>query len=139
MASLVKEHNLVGRVTFEERDIFDSEFPDGYDDVLFVHQLVIWSENENKTLLAKAYKCLKPGGRIIVLSSISNDDRTGPIMAGLDTVYFQAIATGRGQIYPFCAYEEWLRDAGFDIEIASGCNSWTPHGIVVAQRPRITI
>ena len=132
--SYLSKRHLGNRVTFEARDIFESEFPAGYDDVLFVHQLVIWGEKENRTLLSKAHDCLNTGGRVIIFNSMSNDDRTGPLMAGLDTVYFQAIATGQGQIYPYRAYEEWLADVGFSAIKRIPCDSWTPHGIVLAEK-----
>ncbi len=118
-----------------QTDILKDTFPTGATDVVFAHQLVIWSPDQNHQLLEKAFNALSPGGRVIIFSSVTNEDLESPLMAVLDTVYFQSVASGHGQIYPFSFYDKTLRDIGFtDVETIT-LKTWTPHGVVIAKRP----
>lgn len=131
--SKLKKNKTGSRVKFSKLDIFKGDFPLNADSILFIHQLVIWSKEENIELLSKAHNSLKPGGRVIIFSSIA-DDNKGPLMAALDSVYFKAVATGRGTIYNWEEYEKMLTSAGFSEIEKIPCNSWTPHGIIVATK-----
>lgn len=123
-----------GSVDFHRADMHRDDFPKGFDLVAFVHQLVIWSPRQNLALLRKAYDALEPGGSVLICSSILDDDRTGPVMALLDSVYFQSVASGVGQIYSFSQYRDWLSDAGFSEISSLRLNTWTPHGVVTARK-----
>jgi ubiquinone/menaquinone biosynthesis C-methylase UbiE len=130
----ISEHGLDGRVSVHAADIFEDTYPTGHDCVLFAHQLVIWSPEQNRALLRKAHQALEPGGSVLVFNAFSDDDGRGPLYAGLDNVYFATLPFKSSTLYPWCDYESWMEEAGFtDIRrITSG--SWTPHGVVRAQR-----
>ncbi len=123
------------RIRFHECDIHHEAFPSEYDDVLFAHQLVIWSADENIALLKKAYTALRPAGRVVIFSSVVDDNFISPSMAALDTIYFQTVASGVGRVYAFCEYKDWLTRAGFVDIVGKRVDTWTPHGIVTARRP----
>lgn len=125
---------LSDRIKVHEHDMFEGNYPEGYDCVLFVHQLVIWTPEENIQLLRNAYRALSPGGRVVIFSSISDDAGTGPVMAALDSVYFAAIPAEGGMIYAWHQYEQWLREAGFTKIARQACGTWTPHGVVWAMK-----
>lgn len=127
----IRKENLSKTISFAAGNMFKNKFPNRQDSVLFIHQLVIWSPWQNELLLKKAFNSLKEGGRAIIFSSMADDNEDGPLMAGLDTVYFRAIAAGHGMIYPYKDYEELLRKAGFKKTERIKCNTWTPHGIVI--------
>ena len=55
-------------------------------------------------------------------------------MAALDTVYFRSVAAGNGMIYPWKDYEKLLRKTGFKKIERIRCNTWTPHGVIVARK-----
>lgn len=114
--------------------MFADPFPNGYDAILFIHQMVIWSMEQNRKLFQKAFHSLNAGGQVAVFSSIADDDETGPLMAALDTVYFKAVAAGDGMIYPWRDYEEAMRSVGFARIEKFRCNTWTPHGIIVGHK-----
>jgi L-tyrosine C(3)-methyltransferase len=130
----VIEAGLSDRIKIVEQDIFQGNFPEGYDCVLFSHLLVIWVPEENIALLKSAYQALKPGGCVAVFSSISNDEGSGPLMAALDSVYFASIPAEGGMIYAWHQYEEWLRIAGFQDYERVACGTWTPHGLIRAYK-----
>jgi ubiquinone/menaquinone biosynthesis C-methylase UbiE len=134
VAEKVKKSGMTKCIVFKAGNIFKDDFPDKQDAVLFIHQLVIWSQKENQALLEKSYKCLNKNGRVIILSSISEDSEDGPLMAALDTVYFRAVAAGNGMVYPWKDYEKLLREVGFKKIDCIRCNLWTPHGIIIGYK-----
>lgn len=128
----IADAGLSDRVKAVVCDMFHEDFPKGHDCVLFSHQLVIWTPQENVALMRRAHDALEPGGEIVVFSSISDNDGNGPLMAALDSVYFAALPAEGGMIYSFAQYESWLREAGFGDVSSLRCSGWTPHGIVQA-------
>ncbi len=125
---------LSDRVTVFGGDFFADEYPTGHDCVLFSHQLVIWTPEQNVDLLRRAYDSLPDGGSVVIFNSMSDDAGDGPLMAALDSVYFAAIPAEGGMIYSFAQYEDWARQAGFASTRRINCHAWTPHGIVIATK-----
>jgi ubiquinone/menaquinone biosynthesis C-methylase UbiE len=125
---------LSERVSVQPCDMFADPFPSGMDCVLFAHQLVIWTPEQNTALLRKAHAALEPGGRVVVFNSMSNDEGDGPLVAALDSVYFASLPAEGGMIYPWRLHEQCLRDAGFQAVERFPVPGWTPHGIIVATK-----
>ena len=130
----IKKYKLSSRIKFYPADMFKNKFPKNQDAVVFIHQLVIWSEKQNELLLKKAYRALNKGGQVVIFSSVSDDTEEGPLMAALDTVYFRSIAAGNGMIYPWKDYEKLLRKIGFKKIQRTRCKTWTPHGVIIAHK-----
>lgn len=130
----IAEAGLGDRVSVLPGDMFADDFPSGFDVVLFAHQLVIWTLEENTMLLRKAYEALNDGGRVVIFNSMSNDAGDGPVVAALDSVYFAALPAEGGMIYSWAQHEECLRAAGFRDPQRFECPGWTPHGIIVATK-----
>jgi L-tyrosine C(3)-methyltransferase len=131
---LISKHGLSDRIKLWPCDIMKEDFPPGQDCILFIHQLVIWSYEEMIALLKKTFRALNPGGRIVIFSSISDDNETGPLMAALDTAYFRAVAAGGGMIYPWKDYKKALLETNFKEVEYIRCDSWTPHGIIIGYK-----
>lgn len=115
-------------------DMFADKLPGGFDCVMFAHQLVIWTLEENTALLRKAYEALPEGGRVVVFNSMSNDEGDGPVVAALDSVYFASLPADGGMIYSWAQHEQCLRDAGFTAVERIECPGWTPHGIIIGTK-----
>ncbi|CAM3436466.1 methyltransferase [Streptomyces albus] len=130
----IAEAGLDDRVTVQPCDMFADPFPTGNDCVLFAHQLVIWTPEENTTLLRKAHDALDAGGRVVIFNSMSDDEGDGPLVAALDSVYFASLPAEGGMIYPWRLHEECLREAGFTGIERIEVPGWTPHGILVATK-----
>lgn len=130
----IAEAALGDRVTVAPCDMFSEDFPAGMDVVLFAHQLVIWTPEENTALLRKARTALRPGGRVVIFNSMSHDNGDGPLVAALDSVYFAALPAEGGMIYPWRLHEKCLREAGFGAIRRIPVPGWTPHGIIVATK-----
>jgi len=130
----IADAGLAARITVAPGDMFADPFPEGYDCVMFAHQLVIWTLEENTRLLRKAYEALPKGGRVVILNSMSNDAGDGPVVAALDSVYFATLPAEGGMIYAWNQHEQCLLDAGFRSWERIPCPGWTPHGIIVATK-----
>lgn len=130
----IAEADLSDRVSVIAGDMFADPFPTGFDCVMFAHQLVIWTLEENTALLRKAYDALPEGGRVVIFNSMSNDNGDGPVVAALDSVYFAALPAEGGMIYSWEQHEQCLRAAGFRDVRRIACEGWTPHGIIVAAK-----
>jgi ubiquinone/menaquinone biosynthesis C-methylase UbiE len=130
----ISEAGLSERVSVVAGDMFADPLPTGFDCVLFAHQFVIWTPEENTQLLRKAYEVLPEGGRVAVFNSMSNDEGDGPVVAALDSVYFAALPAEGGMIYPWSVHERCMRDAGFRSVERIDCAGWTPHGLVIGTK-----
>ena len=132
--SRIEDQGLAERITVVGADILVDEFPTGHDVVLFAHQLVIWTESENQSLLRKANRALPIGGYVVIFSSMTDDSEDGPFIAAMASIYHTAIPVEGGRIYPWRYYEGWLADAGFGNFRRIRSDSWTPHGVIVASK-----
>lgn len=130
----INDSGLSNRVNALALDILHESFPVGYDCILFAHQLVIWTLEENTHMLRKAYDALPEGGRVIIFNSMSNDEGDGPLIAALDSVYFACLPAEGGMIYSWEQYERCLAEAGFKNAQRIIVPGWTPHGIIVAHK-----
>jgi ubiquinone/menaquinone biosynthesis C-methylase UbiE len=136
--SRIAEEGLAERIDVIGADMFDDEFPQGHDAVLFAHQLVIWTEDQNRLLLRKANRALHMGGHVVIFSSMTDDTEDGPFIAAMASIYHTAIPVEGGRIYPWKHYEECLSDAGFGSFRRIPSDSWTPHGVIVATKVSAT-
>ncbi|MFY1623846.1 methyltransferase [Micromonospora sp. WMMD735] len=130
----IAEKGLEDRIVVHPGDIFTDDYPGGHDCVLFANQLVIWSPEENQTLLGKAYECLPLGGQVLIFNAFSHDTGDGPLYAALDNVYFATLPAPNSTIYHWGEYEEWLADVGFQRTERLPGNTWTPHGVLRAWK-----
>jgi ubiquinone/menaquinone biosynthesis C-methylase UbiE len=83
-----------------------------YDVVILGHIIHTEGEKWGKTLIAKSYKALKPGGTLVIAEMIPNDNRTGPIfplLFGLNMI----LHTSEGDVFTMAQYKHWLKQAGF--------------------------
>ncbi len=130
----ITDEGLADRIKVVGVDMFADEFPQGHDVVLFAHQLVIWTENQNEVLLRKANRALPMGGHVVIFSSMTEDTEDGPFIAAMASIYHTAIPVEGGRIYPWGHYERWLGGAGFGDFRRVRSDSWTPHGVIVATK-----
>ncbi|MGI5350347.1 methyltransferase [Streptomyces sp. CA-250714] len=131
----VEAAGLSDQIDVMAGDMFAEPMPQGYDLVLFAHQLVIRSPEQNLTLLRRAFEALCPGGRVVVFNAFADDDGTGPLYAALDNVYFTVLPFEESRIYPWRDHEEWLAASGFVDITRIHSEGWTPHGVIEGRKP----
>jgi ubiquinone/menaquinone biosynthesis C-methylase UbiE len=107
-------------------------FGDGYDIVLLPNFLHHFDPRSCELVLRKSHAALKPGGRVVIVEFVPDEDRSGPP----DAVRFGLVmlaSTPAGDAYTFSEYQAMLRNAGFARatlhELAP-----SPARVVVAER-----
>ena len=88
------------------------DFGSGYD-LIFVSAVIhINSPEENAKLIHKCFQSLKPGGQLIILDHIMNEDRTEPFVGAVFALNM-LVGTKHGDTYTENEVRNWMLDAGF--------------------------
>jgi ubiquinone/menaquinone biosynthesis C-methylase UbiE len=107
-----RKAGIEGRYRTIPGDAFQQELGTGYDLVLLTNFLHHFSLATCGTLLRKIHRCLAPGGRVITLEFVPNDDRvTPPPVAEFNLIMLAT--TPEGDAYTLKEYEQVFRTAGF--------------------------
>lgn len=91
---------------------FETEFGHGYDLVLLTNFLHHFNPQACEGLLRKAHAALAPGGRVVLLEFVPNEDRVTPP----ESAFFSIIMLGTtpdGDAYTFAEFQQMLAHAGF--------------------------
>jgi ubiquinone/menaquinone biosynthesis C-methylase UbiE len=104
---------VADRFRWKSGDAFAVPFEDGYDLVLLTNFLHHFDEPTCVTLLRKIYACLNPGGRLLTLEFIPNEDRVTPPIAASFSILMLGL-TPAGDAYTMKQLEAMLRQAGFN-------------------------
>ena len=90
---------------------FDVDFGEGYDLVLLTNFLHHFAIPECEDFLRKVRASMAPGGRVITLEFVPNDDRISP--ASADFALIMLVATPGGDAYTFKEWDAMFQNAGF--------------------------
>ena len=91
---------------------FDVEFGTGYDIVLVTNFFHHFDPPTNESLLRKIRAALAPGGLVVTLDFVPNEDRVSPSRAAAFSMEMLG-TTVSGDAYTFSEYERMFRNAGF--------------------------
>ncbi len=109
----VKRHGMEGRYEYMPGNIRELDFGhDEYD--MAVLGNICHSEGPVHTgdLTRKMGRCIRPGGSIVIVDMIPDDDRTGPATALIFAINM-LVGTEEGGTFTRKEYQEWLTQAGF--------------------------
>lgn len=102
---------LSDHFNYIEGDFNSSDFGSGYD-LIFLSAIIHMNSFEtNKQLIKKCAAALNPGGQIIILDQIMNDDRTTPANGAMFAINM-LVGTQSGDTYTESEICSWLTDAG---------------------------
>jgi len=90
---------------------FDVDFGEGYDVVLLTNFLHHFGIPECEDFLRKVRGAMAPGGRVITLEFVPNDDRVSP--ASADFALIMLVTTPAGDAYTFKEWDAMFQNAGF--------------------------
>ena len=110
---------------------FEVDLGSGYDLILLTNFLHHFDLATNIQFLKKVYSALKTGGRAIAYEFVPDENRISPPVTAKFAMIMLA-ATPRGDAYPFSAFQEMFRAAGFmqpELVRIPG-----PESLVVARR-----
>ena len=111
---------------------FEVAWGTAYDLVLLPNFLHHFDVPTCETILRRAHAALKPGGRVVIVEFVPDEDRTGPPEA-LSFSLVMLASTPAGDAYTFAEYGRMLRASGFaDASLTDLTPS--PARVVVARR-----
>jgi ubiquinone/menaquinone biosynthesis C-methylase UbiE len=95
-----------------EGDAFHVAFGEGYDLALLTNFLHHFNEADCEALLYKIYACLRPGGRVLTLEFVPDENRVTPPIPAQFSMMMLGL-TPEGDAYTFEQLDRMLRRAGF--------------------------
>ena len=121
------------RVRLLPGSVFEADLGTDYDMVLLTNILHHFDKPTCEQLLRRTHGALKPGGRVITLEFVPNEDRISPPTAAAFSL-IMLTGTAAGDAYTFSEYQEMFKHAGF----ANSALHQLPAGpqqVVVSERP----
>ncbi len=100
------------RMQFQEGDLFDSQWPSGFDTVLFSNILHIYNPQQNKILLKKIHRVLEKTGRLVIVDLFMHKNKTTPYEAVCFSLTM-LLFTETGKSYTFEECKVLLKATGF--------------------------
>lgn len=92
---------------------FDVDYGAGFDAVLITNLLHHFEPSANEKMLKKAHAALNPGGQVIILEFVPNDDRISPPVPAMFSLTMLG-NTPKGDAYTLAEYGVMCRNAGFE-------------------------
>ena len=133
---LLKVHAHAKRFQFRPADFLTDSFGDNEFDLALISNVTHCESAENNLkLVKKAYRALRPGGRLVIHDYVSDSGLTSPKFAAMLAVHL-LVFTGRGNVYTLRQYAGWMRRFGFrDISYRRvGRASLYPSVAVIARK-----
>jgi SAM-dependent methyltransferase len=103
---------LADQVSTIAGDAFSVDLQGPYDVILLTNLLHHFDEAANVRLLKRMKAALKPGGRVVTLEFVPNEDRISPPMPATFPLVMLA-STPAGDAFTFAEFEKMFTEAGF--------------------------
>lgn len=107
----VEEAGMAETIGFIEGDYLESDIGSGYDFIFMSAIVHINSYEQNKTLVKKCSEALNPGGQIVIVDFIMDEDKTNPLHGTFFSINM-LVATECGDTYTDSEIRQWFLDAG---------------------------
>lgn len=133
-AELIAEQNLSARVKTIAGDYHTHEFPQEMDAVIFFGVLHQENPPAIMDLFARAFKCLRPGGKIYVMDMMTDRSGTLPQFSALFSLNM-ALTTEHGWVFSDVELYDWLQQSGFIDYTVIPLPPPMPHWLAVAHKP----
>ncbi|XP_026502455.1 acetylserotonin O-methyltransferase-like, partial [Terrapene carolina triunguis] len=98
------------RITFHEGDFFKDPIPEA-DLYILARILHDWADDKCMQLLTKIHKACKPGAGVLLVETLLNEDKTGPVEAQLFNLMMLVQTEGKERTP--AEYSKLLTAAGF--------------------------
>jgi len=108
----IEEAGLSDRIRTRPGDLHQRSYGAGYDLVFISAICHMLDPKQNRGMLRKSYRALKPGGRVVIQDFILEADKTAPRAAALFSLNM-LVGTRAGASYSEPEYRSWLQDTGF--------------------------
>lgn len=108
----IQKAGLADRISTRAGDMLHAPLGEAYDLILISAICHMFSPEQNRSLLQRAYTALAPKGQVVVQDFILEPGKTAPRFAALFSLNM-LVGTQGGSSYSEPEYAEWLRNAGF--------------------------
>lgn len=108
----IQKAGLADRISTRAGDMLRDPLGENYDLILISAICHMFSAEENRELLKRAFNALAPKGQVVVQDFILEPSKTAPRFAALFSLNM-LVGTRAGSSYSEPEYASWLRDAGF--------------------------
>ena len=127
------KQGLEGRYHLLPGSAFDVDYGAGFDAILITNLLHHFDPSENEKLLKKAHAALNPGGQVLILEFVPNDDRVSPPVPAMFSLTMLG-STPKGDAYTLAEYATMCRNAGLETPRLIPLDPM-PQSLVVARKP----
>jgi 2-polyprenyl-3-methyl-5-hydroxy-6-metoxy-1,4-benzoquinol methylase len=127
-----EKFGVVDRYATLPGSIFDVDIGSGYDLVLIPNFLHHFDVPTNEKLLQKLHDALVPGGRVVTLEFVPNEDRISPPMPATFALIMLAETPG-GDAYTRSELESMMHSAGFSHHEFYPMPP-SPHSVLISRR-----
>ncbi len=126
-----KKLGVADRYTTIPGSAFEVDFGTGYDIVLVPNFFHHFDEATNVKLCQRIRAALKPGGKMVTVEFVPNDDRVTPPFAGSFSLMMLG-STDHGDAYTFKEFDRTFKAAGFGASEMKALEP-TPASLIVTQ------
>ncbi len=124
------------RVKTVSGNFFDTEFPSGADLAAYITCLQVYGPEDVQFLVNKACNALEPGGGLIIIDFMINEDKTGPFDSLIRHLQQRSIDhENPGYVNTAAEFRDYLMRAGF-VEIVVREPRYGPLGFVFGKKPK---
>jgi 2-polyprenyl-3-methyl-5-hydroxy-6-metoxy-1,4-benzoquinol methylase len=92
---------------------FEVDYGTGFDAILITNLLHHFTPSDNEKMLKKAHDALNPGGQVVILEFVPNDDRVSPPVPAMFSLTMLG-NTPQGDAYTLAEYGTMCRNAGLE-------------------------
>ena len=130
----VAEAGLQDRVKLQPGDYTKNEFGADFDLAFLSDMLQQEDPDTALTVLEKAFRALKPGGRIVIQAMFLKDDNSGPEWPALHNLMLLLISR-HGKALTMAETIQWLERAGFVGVERVPMSFYNANSLIVARKP----
>ena len=131
----IQSESMVGRVVFQEGDLWSDDYGSGYDVALLFQIVHMYSPEKNIQLLTKVRNALTPNACVVINDqiAIAATGSLAKLIARLQSL--ELLNSVNGQTYPPGEIERWLVEAGFINPVSMLLRNTPGFGVVVGMKP----
>ncbi|MCB1740289.1 MAG: hypothetical protein KDK91_07965 [Gammaproteobacteria bacterium] len=114
--------------------LIGDDYPPGHDLISFITPLQGYMPDAVIQVFGNAFAALEPGGEILVIDYMLENDKTGPLDPALVSLFSVRGGRPRGRVNTGTEFRRFLHEAGFE---QIDTRWFTPHqlGLVTARKP----